>query len=236
VGISIILRDGHFFVTSISPRGSAWRSKRIAVGNRILAINGSFLFFFCVVDRPHCFSGEEVGGMDLFDVGLRFLGAAGSRLNVVLEDSSGKRVDVSLLRAPFSAAASRQIRQSVSSQVSCRFSAVQMPAKAVEPSSIMRSLRAFNLGIVLEWTLHQSFPTVVNVAPASAAAKAKLVIGDILKFVNDTPVLAIGREGITAALKPIGKLLLLDVSHGDVDAPMQRRVINVRTSTSFCGS
>jgi hypothetical protein len=36
-------------------------------------------------------------------------------------------------------------------------------------------------------------------------------------------------------LKPVGKLLSLDVHHGNVDAPLQRRVIRVVTSKLVSG-
>jgi hypothetical protein len=170
--------------------------------------------------------------MDLFDLGTRLLGPAGSSLNLRIENSSGQQLEISLRRTPV-VAPSRHIRRVVANQVSCRFGALQMPAKAILPEKISPSLqlsKTLNLGVVLEWTLHQPLPTVVNVARNSAADKARLVVGDILRFINDTPVLAIGRNGISAALKPIGKLLLLDIHHGSVDAPMQRRVIHVVTN------
>ena len=172
--------------------------------------------------------------MDLFDLGTRLLGPAGSCLYLRFENCSGERMEISLRRTPV-AAPSRQIRQVVNNEVSCRFGALQMPVKIIETkksSSCVLPSKAFNLGIVLEWTLQQPLPTVVNVAPGSAAAKAKLVKGDILRFINDTPVVAIGRNGIAAALKPVGKMLLLDIHHGNVDTPMQRRVIHVVTSKS----
>jgi C-terminal processing protease CtpA/Prc len=170
--------------------------------------------------------------MDLFDLGTRLLGPAGSSLNLRIENVSGQQLEISLRRTPVSAP-SRQIRNTVTNQVSCRFGALQMPIKMIElkkPSHSTPSSKMLNLGIVLEWTLQQPLPTVVNVAPGSAAAKARLVVGDILRFINDTPVVAIGRNGIAAALKPIGKLLMLDIHNGNVDAPMQRRVIHVVSS------
>ena len=170
--------------------------------------------------------------MDLFDLGTRLLGPAGSCMYLTFENSSGQQLEVSLRRTPI-AAPLRQIRYLVNNQASCRFGALQMPKKAIEPKpSPSMSSKAFNLGVVLEWTSEQTWPTVVNVAPGSAASKARLVVGDILKFINDTPVVALGRNGIAAALKPVGKLLSLDVHHGNVDAPLQRRVIRVVTSKS----
>ena len=170
--------------------------------------------------------------MDLFDLGTRLLGPAGSCLHLRIENCNGKQTDVSLRRTPI-AAPLRQIRQVVNNQVSCRFGALQMPVKSIDHKKYSHSMapsKTFNLGIVLEWTSQQLFPTVVNVAPGSAAAKSRLAVGDILKFVNEMPVMAIGREGIAAALKPVGMLLLLDIHHGNVDAPLQRRVIHVVTS------
>ena len=40
IGVSVKHVDGCFLVASLSLRGSAWQSKCIAVGNRLLAING----------------------------------------------------------------------------------------------------------------------------------------------------------------------------------------------------
>jgi len=178
-------------------------------------------------------TGEELVNMDLFDLGTRLLGPAGSCMYLRFENSSGQQLEVSLRRTPI-AVPLRQIRHLVNNQASCRFGALQMPQKAIEPKPTpsMSSSKAFNLGVVLEWTSEQTWPTVVNVAPGSAASKARLVVGDILKFINDTPVVALGRNGIAAALKPVGKLLSLDVHHGNVDAPLQRRVIRVVTSKS----
>ena len=172
--------------------------------------------------------------MDLFDLGTRLLGPAGSSLNLRIENSSGRHFEVTLRRTPV-VVPSRQIRHVVNNEVSCRFGALQMPTRLIEPKQSSPSIpspKNLNLGVVLEWTLQQPLPTVVNVAPGSAAAKAKLVKGDILRFINDTPVVAIGRNGIAAALKPVGKMLLLDVHHGNVDTPMQRRVIHVITNKS----
>ena len=42
--------------------------------------------------------------------------------------------------------------------------------------------------------------------------------------------MAIGRAGIAAALKPVGKLLLLDIHHGDIGAPLQRKVVHFGTN------
>ena len=170
--------------------------------------------------------------MDLFDLGTRLLGPAGSCLYLRFENCSGERMEISLRRTPV-AAPSRQIRQVVNNEVSCRFGALHMPVKIIETkksSSCVLPSKTFNLGIVLEWTLQQPLPTVVNVASGSAAAKSRLVVGDILKFVNEMPVVAIGRAGIAAALKPVGKLLLLDIHHGDIDAPLQRRVVHFGTN------
>ena len=173
--------------------------------------------------------------MDLFDIGTRLLGPAGSCLHIRIENCHGQQVGVSLRRTPI-AAPSRQIRQVVNNQVSCRIGALQMPAKTHEHNKYSNCTipsKSFNIGIVLEWTTQQPFPTVVNVAPGSAAAKSRLAVGDIIKFVNEIPVMAIGRDGIAAALKPVGKLLLLDIHHGNADVPLQRRVIHVATNKAL---
>jgi hypothetical protein len=167
--------------------------------------------------------------MDLFDLGTRLLGPAGSCLNLRFQNCDKERIEVALRRTPISAP-SRQIRHVVNNEVSCRIGALQMPARRVEnikSSLCMIPSKTFNIGIVLEWTLQQPFPSVVNVAPGSAAAKSRLAVGDILKFINEVPVLAIGRDGIAGALQPVGKLLLLDIHHGNMDAPLQRRVVHV---------
>jgi hypothetical protein len=42
IGVSVEYSNGCFYVTSLSPRGSAYHSRSVAIGNRLLAINGQF--------------------------------------------------------------------------------------------------------------------------------------------------------------------------------------------------
>jgi hypothetical protein len=49
IGVSVNLIGGSFFVASLSPRGAAWYSRSVSVGDRILAINGVFLFLFNIL-------------------------------------------------------------------------------------------------------------------------------------------------------------------------------------------